>query len=75
VLIDVNPSLRVELLASFPEKRTPVNRPRTEDYPGADGDVFSCYGGVAHCFSDRGRHCWVEAEDFLADAVEEREGF
>lgn len=37
--------------------------------------MFAGDGGVADGFTDCGGDGWVEAEDFLADAVEEGEGF
>jgi hypothetical protein len=75
VLVRIDPSLRVEFLTPFPEQRTPVYRPRTEDDSRAGGNEFSCYRCIAYCFANRGWDRGVQSENFLADAVEQGQGF
>lgn len=68
--IRVNPSLRLKLISIFaPEDRGAVDGVGAEDDACALGNVLASHRGVADGFADCGWDCWVEAEDFLADAV------
>lgn len=76
VLIRVDPALRHELLAVLaPEDGRAVDCVRADDEPRALGDGFPGDGCVADGFAYCDGHGWVQAEHFLADAVEEGEGF
>lgn len=74
--IRIDPSFRQEILTRrTPELRTAVYSIRAEDEPRALGNGFVRDDGVADGFADCHRDGWVQAEDFLADTVEERHGF
>lgn len=69
--IRINPSLRQEIvLRGAPELRTPVYSIRAEDESRALWDGFAGDDGVADGFADCHWDGWVEAEDFLADAIQ-----
>lgn len=74
--VRVDPALGEEFVAiRAPEFRAPVDCVGAQDDPGALGNVFSCHDGVTDGFTDCGGDRGEEAEHFLTDTVEEREGF
>jgi hypothetical protein len=76
ILISINPAFRNKRITVFaPEDRCAVDSVRAQDEACSAGNVFAGDGCVADGFADCGGDGWVEAEDFLADAVQEREGF
>lgn len=69
-LISINPAFRDKLVPILaPEDRSAVDGVGTEDETCSLWNVFTGDGGVTDGFTDRGGDSWVEAEDFLADAV------
>jgi hypothetical protein len=74
-LIGIDPSLRNEIIARrTPELGTAVDGIRAEDDAGALRDMLAGDGRVADGLADRRRDRRVQAQDFLADAVEQRHG-
>ena len=74
--IRVDPAFGQEIVARRPpEFGTPVDGVRDDDDARALGDERAGDAGVADGFADRGGDRGEEAEDLLAHAVEQGEGF
>jgi hypothetical protein len=75
-IVGVDPAVRQVLVTGgAPELRAAVDGVRDEQDARAMRYGVAGDDGVADGFADRGRHGGVQAEDLLADAVQEGHGF
>lgn len=76
LFVRVNPALGAVLVTCLaPEVRAAVDGVGAEYDARAARDALPGDGGVADGLADGGGHGGVQAEDLLADTVEERHGF
>lgn len=58
-----------------PQVRRPVNCPRCDRHAGPSWHSNAAQRGRANCVAECHWHSWVEAENLVADGVEEGKGF